>query len=271
VGATLDGGHEQVAFASVLRANGDLVQQFHTITFEDGVGVDVELESWNEEGVTFDGIEPDALGLDFKEPGLEAYGVFPTSSVVQDLQTGGQSCELTPGDLTDVAIWGPDSALDHDYMHFSAMSNGDAIGFLFGYPEGVCPYSDPPVIRPGALLYPIGSRPLALALSSRSGNPFWLYTANASGSVTALELLAHHDDEDGDSVTIVSYVDLPLDGCPSAIVFRDEQLEVCMQQNYTDPPGPPPRDPDDPQEPTTKYCKLNPDDPSCIVSPKPKP
>ena len=268
VGATLDGGHKQVAFASVLSGSGLLVQQFHTITVEDGVGMRTEIEPWNDEGVLFAGSEPDAIGLDYESLGLDASGVFQTSSTVGDLETGAQSCELGPGDLTDVATWGPDPALANQYMQFATASNGSEVGILLGYPEGVCPYSDPPVIRPGALVLPIGSRPLALSLSSRTSNPFWLYTANASGTVTARELFVYSDPTNGDSIAVIGQFNKPLEGCPSAIVFRDEALGECMAQFYGDPPGPRP-DPDDPDDPTTKYCRDNPDDPACEFAQKP--
>lgn len=263
-GASTEGGHKQVAYASVLSGTGiDLVQQFHTITIEDGVGFGTHYEPWNEEGVSFSGIEPDAIGVDYESLGLDAYGVFQTSSVVTDLEDGSASCEMGPGDLTDVATWGPDAGLANQYMQFAIASNGDGnVGILLGYPQGVCPYMDPPLINPGSLVQPIGSRPLAMALSSRTGNPFWLYTANASGGVTALELFTFHHPLDGDSVGLVTQFDLALEGCPSAIAFRDETLEACMEQ-YQGGPGP---DHEDDDCPTTKYCKLFPNDPLCTVS-----
>lgn len=261
VGATLDDGHRQVAYASVLRGDGDYVQQFHTITLEDGVDLSMELDPWNDEGLVFLGFEPDALGLDYDSLGQDAFGVFPTSSVEHDLDENIQSCELGPGDLTDVAVWGPDPALQNVYMHFATTSNEIFAGVVLGYPEGVCPYSNPPQIRPGALVLPIDPRPLALALSSRTANPFWLYTANASGSVTALELQLFHDPENGDSIAPIGLFQRPLDGCPSAIVFRDPALEACMVQYYGDPPGPRPDD----------YCDENPFDQWCLTQLKEKP
>ena len=143
----------------------------------------------------------------------------------------------------------------------SDTSNEIFAGVVLGYPEGVCPYSNPPQIRIGALVLPIDPRPLALALSSRTANPFWLYTANASGSVTALELQLYHDPENGDSIAPIGLFQLPLGECPSAIVFRDPALEACMVQYYGDPPGPHPDD----------YCEEHPYDQWCLRFLEPKP
>ena len=116
------------------------------------------------------------------------------------------------------------------------------------------------------MVLPIGSRPLALSLSSRTSNPFWLYTANASGTVTARELFVYSDPTNGDSIAVIGQFNKPLEGCPSAITFRDPAYGECVKFfSASDPPGPRP----DPDEPTVKYCRDNPDDPACEFAQKP--
>lgn len=257
-GAAQDGDHFQEAFASVV-SFGDygFVQRFYRITVEDGVGFGAWLDPWNDEGTTFSGGEPDSLGLDYDSLGLEAHGVFQTSSVVSDLHTGESSCDLV-GDPTDVAIWGPDSW--GGYVHFVTVSNGAGAGTLLGYDEGVCPYSDygPPELAPDALGITVHSRPLSLDLSSDTSDSTWVYTANASGDVTAVQLSVVAD-ESGATLTIADQFHVDTEGCPSAVVFRDPAHAECVTGKLGDPRP-------TPDCPSPKYCVVYPTDPQCLFN-----
>lgn len=263
VGATTDGGHRQEGFVSVLGA--DFTHRYYRLILEDGVGLYFTLDPWNEEDVLwFDGIEPDSLGLDFDSLGLEAHGVFQTSSVVTDLYTGESSCDLLDYP-TDVAIWGPDSW--GGYVHFVTAVGGGQTGTLLGYAEGVCPYRSykPKMIDPDALVRTTEARPLSLALSSDTSDSPWVYTANASGSVGAFQVTIVAD-ETGATIGVDSMEEVITEGCPASVTIRNPAYTACVTGGMGDPRPP--------SCPTPKYCVDNPDSPICIgdlcASPSPK-
>ena len=255
IGATTDGGHRQEGFVSVLGA--DLDHRYYRIVLEDGVGFGGTLDPWNKEDTLwFDGSEPDSLGLDFDSLGLEAHGVFQTLSVVSDLYTGESSCDLVD-DPTDVAIWGPDSW--GGYVHFVTGSAGGRNGTLLGFSEGSCPYRryKPNQIDPDALVRPTEPRPLSLALSSDTSDSFWIYTANASGSVGAFQITIVAD-QTGATIGFDSMDDVITEGCPSSVTIRNPAYTACVTGGLGDPRPP--------SCPTPKYCVDNPDSPVCLGS-----
>ena len=254
-GSALPSGGLQQAFASVLKdVNGETVQRFYRITVQSGWTLEFAVEPWNDEGVTFAGGQPLGLGLDYESLGIEAHGVFQTSSVVTDLTFSGSSCDLLL-DLTDVAIWGPDTMLGDPYVRFVSAANPYGMDALFGFPEGTCPFSEyvPLIIAPGVLVNEVGETPLALALSSKVNSPLWVYTANDSGSVDAFEVEIFRDG-DTDTILPLDHFQMTLGGCPTAISFRDESYDSCMV-NWEEKDGDPP--------PFGEICETNPDDPWC--------
>ena len=138
-GARLPDGSQELFVSLLVPVEGQPVQRFLRVVFQASGAHEVSLDPWNDEGLPFDGSEPGALGLEYESLGLTAHGVFQTSSVVSDLHDGSRSCELGPGDPTDVAVWGPGAELDDAYVQFVTVSSGSEEGSLFGYPESVCP------------------------------------------------------------------------------------------------------------------------------------
>lgn len=261
-GASLYGGAEQVAYASVLSdVDYEVIQRFYKITWNSSQGFDISLAPWNSEAIPFAGSEPESLGLDHESLGIEAYGVFQTSSVVSTLSSGDASCDLV-GDPTDVGIWGPDAW--GGYVQFVTVSNEGGNGKLLGYDGSVCPYSgyDPLEPAPGALEATLAARPLSLALTSDTAGTLWAYTANASGYVAAVQV-SIVEDQTGDTVEFLAQEGVFTEGCPADIVFRDAAYGECVRGKMGGP-GPPPEEPED-ECPTTKYCKLFPNDPLCRV------
>jgi len=262
-GASLAGGTEQVAYASVLSdINYEAVQRFYKITFTPSQGFEISLDSWNDEGIPFTGSEPAAIGLDHESLGIEAYGAFQTSSVISKLSDGTASCDLA-GDPTDVAVWGPDSS--GGYVHFATVADGGAPGTLLGYTEGVCPYESyvPPRATPGALKLALSPRPMSLDLTSDTDGSPWIYTANASGDVQALQV-SIVEDQAGDLIEPLDQFIVETEGCPYVVVVRDPAYWQCVNGLMGDP-KPPPSDPDDDECESTKYCKQNPTDPQCLL------
>jgi hypothetical protein len=249
-GAALYGGTEQHAFVSALIDEaGVTTQRFYEITWIDGTGFSVSLDPGNIEGIPFAGSEPASLGLDYDSLGLEAHGVFQTSSVVSDLgDDPSSSCDLVD-DPTDVAIWGPDSW--GGYVHFSTVSDPGGDGVLLAYAEAVCPYGGD-----GALVTAVSERPLSVALSSKTSNTIWVYTANGSGWVTALQVSIVPDDV-GATITMDDEFSVETLGCPAAVAVRDPAIGACTRGKVGDPKP-------TPICPTVKYCKLHPTDPLCI-------
>jgi hypothetical protein len=265
----LAGATKHEVFASVLSGSGYLFRQrYYRITVVDGAGVEMMLDPWNIEYLDYTGVSDRSMGVDFDFTGLWPYGVFQTTRVVTDLLDGQASCFLSKYP-TDIQIWGPDDELNNPYVHFVSAATFLDEGWLLGFPEGGCPFSsyDPLECTPGALVREVGVKPLALAISSKTANPIWVYTANESGSVSAVEVTIYQDDG-VDTVQPLSLFDMNLGGCPSAIAFRDPVYGPCMSCGANPvPPGPPPEPGPDPFE---KFCRLYPDDPFCFIDPKPK-
>jgi len=262
-GASLDGGHAQEAFASVLN---DVVifnyQRFYRITWQDGVGFGEFLDAWNCEDLPFTGIAEESLGLDFDSTGTQSYGVLQTSSAVSDLHTGIGSCDLW-GDPTDIEIWGPDDGLNQPYVHFVTAPTANGPDLVLGFPQGGCPFTGyyPLETAPGALVESVGEMPLALALSSDTRRAVWIYIANQEGSVSVVGAYITQNPSDEDVIHFVGDFEIELGGCPSAISIRDESFYFCPEMLFDDPPGPRPDD----------FCDMYPTDPWCLPNLNKKP
>jgi hypothetical protein len=264
-GAQLADGSQEIFVSVLAQVEGQTVQQFRRVVFQENGAYTVSQESWNSEDLPFDGSAPQSLGLDYESLGLQPSGVLPTSSVVTDLLSGDLSCDLVI-EPTDIAVWGPDTGLDDPYVRFVSATNPYGIDTLFGFPEGGCPFSEyvPLTIAEGALVEPVGERPLALALSSRTDRRPWVYTANGSGGVSAFRVEIEHRTLEGDTIEVLEQLEIPLGGCPSAISFRDEAHEDCivwLGVGGPDPPSPRPID----------ECEPGDTDPWCLREPKPTP
>jgi hypothetical protein len=209
----------------------------------------VALDPWNDEGVPYVGLGHRSTGLDFDETGQRPFGLFKSLGVVTDLHDGTSTCPIV-GDATDIEVWGPGTDGPASRIHFvtSLAAGGDV---LLGFPEGECPDGDGDDIE-----IPVGDYPRALAIESSNESEIWIYTANKDHGVSAVRVQIGADG----SLSVEQTIDIPFEGCPSDVTFRDPSLDVCVRYGDSD------QEPGGPEPPPA--CPPGSTDPACIECPE---
>ena len=253
-GASLSSGPLQEAYVTVIDyVDSDRFQRIYHLTLEADGNVTVSLDPWNDEGVVFSGAAHRSIGLDFDRTGVVPVGLFQTTAVDTNLINGEASCAL-PGDPTDIEVWGP-SGNNQSYYHF--VTSRDASGdHLLAYPPNECPTTG----GPHTLSLPAGDYARGIGISSDTDDQIWVYTANKDHGITAVEMQILNS-----GPTVLQTLDIPFQGCPMDIAFRDPSITICNAfEDQPDPAypieqGPGLDDPDDPDE-----CPEDSTDPQCI-------
>lgn len=253
-GGAAESGGIQEAFASVLDVSSPSALRFYRVVVHEDFSHDVFLDSWNDEGVGFDGIAQRVNGLDYDTTGTLPFGVFQTTSVVRSLSDGGSACAVS-AHPTDVKVWGPGLDLEHPNFVFVSSAATDGSASLLGYPVGQCPDGTVATFE-----LPFGGLPLALAVSSDTSDNPWIYAANREESILAAHVQMSHDAELGDRIDLLDWFEIPVEaGCPNDVAIRDESHEDCF---VPDAPG-------SGSKPPSVDCLTYPDDPRCLDDQKP--
>jgi len=244
------GGAIQEAYASVLdQPDGDYRLRFYRIPVGEDFSFEGFLDPWNDEGLPFDGSALRTNGLDYDGSGTQPFGVFQTSRVARNLSSGESSCTLA-GDPTDVAVWGPGSAMEHADFLFVTSRNESGGDLLIGFPALECPDGNP-----ASLTVALDGLPRALALSSVTSDTPWIYTANRYESITAVHLQLSSSSADGDRIDLLESFDVTVEGgCPYAVAIRDESFYECADFSSGNQEAKPPK----------VDCEADPEDPRCV-------
>ena len=223
----------QQAYVSVvdIPPDGIRVHRFYRLDWKAEGAFSVGLDPWNDEGVPYDGLGHRSTGLDYDISGKRPFGLFKNLGVVTDLLDGTATCPLI-GDATDLEVWGPGASGPASRYHF-VTTLGPGGDFLLGFPEGECLDGDEDDLK-----IPVGDFPRALAIESSDEGEIWIYTANKDHGVSAVLVKIGPDG----SLTQVNTVDIPFEGCPSDVTFRDPDIASCTQfedqSDLSEPDGP---------------------------------